>query len=66
MDVFALIFLAIALIFIGEKTGYRIINFGSFLIFLYVGFDSGDPFLIGIFVFLAIAIMGFSVFGSSN
>lgn len=65
MDVFALIFLAISLIFIGEKTGYRIINFGSFLIFLYVGFDSGEPFLIGIFIFLAVAIMAFSIFGSN-
>lgn len=62
---FALIFLAVAIVFIGEKTGFRVINFGAFMIMLYLGFNTGDAWLIGIFTFIGIAIMAHSVFGSS-
>lgn len=66
MDFLWVILLIAVIIFFAEKTGYRLLNFGAFGLFLYLAFTVDSVLLMGIFIFLGLALMGFSIFGEGE
>lgn len=66
MENFALIFFVAVLTFLAEKTGFRLLNFGSFFLLLYLGLTSDNIWLMMIYILIGLLIIVFSIFGENE
>ena len=65
MEFIWIVLLVISIIWFSEKTKFRIMNFGAFILILYLAFQVENVLLMGGLIFMGIALMGYSVFGEN-
>lgn len=65
MEILPIVLLIIAIIFFSEKTKFRVLNFGAFILILYLAFQFTEPLLIGGLIFIGLGLIGYSVFGEN-
>ena len=64
IDFIWLVLLVIGILFIGEKTGFRLINFTATLLLMYMAFEVEEVFLMVILILFGLLIVVYSVLGN--
>lgn len=65
MEFIWIVLIIILIVWFSEKTKYRIMNFGATILLFYLAFNVESVLLMGGIIFVALALIGYSLFGEN-